>query len=253
MPTPAEAVADHGFAVIPDLIAAATAAELAGAVERASAAAAGSLRRDEAVYGMRDLLRGVPEVRALAGSAAVIDWVEAILGPGAFAVRGLWFDKTPAANWGVPWHQDLTIAVRERADAPGFGPWTSKGGIPHVRPPVTVLAAMVTVRVHLDDCGPGRGPLQVIPGSHRAGRLDAAAIRLAVAATPAVDCLVGRGGAVLMRPLILHSSRAATEPDRRRVIHLEYAAGPLPGGLAWFEAVAPPPPPPPPPAGRAIS
>ena len=52
-----------------------------------------------------------------------------------------------------------------------------------------------------------------------------------------MDCLVDRGGAVVMRPLLLHASSAATEPDRRRVIHLEYAASPLPEGLAWFEVV----------------
>lgn len=236
MLSPAGSVLDQGFAVVPDLIDGPTATHLAEAVDRATEAA-GTLRRDDAVYGMRDLLRSVPEVRALAGSAVILDQVEAILGPGAFAVRGLWFDKTPEANWGVPWHQDLTIAVAEQVDTPGFGPWTVKAGINHVRPPVAVLEAMVTVRVHLDDCGAGRGPLRVVPGSHREGRLDVAATRGWLDRDSAVDCLVGRGGAVLMRPLLLHSSRAALEPDRRRVIHLEYAAGPLPGGLPWFEVV----------------
>ena len=233
---PAESVLDPGFEIVDELIDRLTAADLADAVGRASAATA-SLRRDESVYGMRDLLRSVPEIRALAGSRAILDRVESILGPESFAVRALWFDKTPEANWGVPWHQDLTIAVRERVDSPGFGPWTIKAGIPHVRPPVEVLAAMLTVRIHLDDCGPGRGPLQVIPGSHRLGRLDAASTRILIDQTPAVDCLIGQGGAVLMRPLILHSSKAATDPDRRRVIHLEFAGQPLPGGLKWFETV----------------
>ena len=236
MMDPAQAILNQGFALIPDLVPTERVIALADAVERASASA-GSLRRDESVYGMRGLLRSVPEVLALAVSRAILDRVDAILDPGSFAVRGLWFDKTPEANWGVPWHQDLTIAERERVDAPGFGPWTVKGGIPHVRPPVKVLAAMLTVRLHLDDCGSGRGPLRVIPGSHRGGRLDAEAIRAVIDQTLAVDCLVGKGGAVLIRPLILHSSKAATDPDRRRVIHLEFASGPLPGGREWFETV----------------
>ena len=239
-PMPADPVvadlAERGFAVIPRLIDAEAAGAVAAAVERATAAAA-TLRREGTVYGMRDLLRGVPEVRALAASRPVLDRVGAILGPGAFAVRGLWFDKTPDANWGVPWHQDLTIAVAERRDAPGFGPWTVKAGIPHVRPPVDVLRGMVTVRIHLDDCGATDGPLRVVPGSHADGRLDVEAARAWLGRGDAVDCLVDRGGAVLMRPLLLHSSSAATAPDRRRVVHLEYAAAPLPGGLAWFEAV----------------
>ena len=234
MPTPAEIVRSRGFAVVPDLIDSRTVDGLADAVARAQGAS-GSLRRDETVYGMRDLLRAVPKVRELAGSGALLDQVEAILGPGAFAVRGLWFDKSPGANWGVPWHQDLTIPVRERVDAPGFGPWTVKGGVAHVRPPVEVLEAMVTVRVHLDDCGPGRGPLRVVPGSDRSGRLDPEATQAVLAQASVVDCLVDRGGAILMRPLLLHSSEAAREPERRRVIHLEYAVGPLPEGLFWFE------------------
>jgi hypothetical protein len=39
-----------------------------------------------------------------------------------------------------------------------------------------------------------------------------------------------------MRPLLLHASSPAREPVRRRVVHLEYAADPLPGGVEWFEA-----------------
>lgn len=49
--------------------------------------------------------------------------VESVLGPKAFAVRGIIFSKLPGANWKVPWHQDWTIAVRERRGAPGGGPW----------------------------------------------------------------------------------------------------------------------------------
>jgi ectoine hydroxylase-related dioxygenase (phytanoyl-CoA dioxygenase family) len=167
----------------------------------------------------------------------LLDLVEPVLGPGSFAVRGLLFDKTEGANWGVPWHQDLTIAVRRRVESPGYGPWTVKAGITHVRPPIGVLEGMLTLRVHLDDCGRGRGPLRVVPGSHREGRLDVESTRGRLEAGPVVDCLVDRGGVVIMRPLILHASSAATEPRRRRVLHLEYAAGPLPGGVEWFESV----------------
>jgi ectoine hydroxylase-related dioxygenase (phytanoyl-CoA dioxygenase family) len=120
---------------------------------------------------------------------------------------------------------------------PGFGPWTRKAGIPHVRPPVGVLERMVTLRVHLDDCGPGQGPLRVLPGSHREGRLTAEATRDRLDRFPAVDCTVPGGGVVMIRPLLLHASSAATEPRRRRVIHLEYAIDALPGGVEWFETV----------------
>jgi hypothetical protein len=98
-----------------------------------------------------------------------------------------------------------------------------------------LLARMVTIRLHLDDCGPGNGPLRVLPGSHLRGRLAPAEINAwaARASEVAVDCVVPSGGAVVMRPLLLHCSAATTAECHRRVIHLEYAAEPLPGGLEW--------------------
>jgi hypothetical protein len=39
-----------------------------------------------------------------------------------------------------------------------------------------------------------------------------------------------------MRPLLLHASSPAQRPGHRRVIHLEFAAGELPGGLEWHES-----------------
>ena len=73
----------------------------------------------------RNLL-SVPSVRALALSRPVREIMEAILGPECFAVRGIFFNKTRSSNWKVVWHQDLTIAVHERKDVDGFGPWTRR-------------------------------------------------------------------------------------------------------------------------------
>ena len=223
-----------GFAIRPGVIDEATVENILAAVARGSTS---GLQREGETYGMRDLLRGVPEVRKLAGSPALLDLADTVLGPGAFAVRGLWFDKTDGANWGVPWHQDTTIAVLRKNEANGFGPWTVKAGIDHVRPPEAVLARMVTIRVHLDDCDADNGPLRVIPGSHRQGRLDARTTADRLSGTTEITCLVPRGGVVLMRPLLLHASSAATAPRRRRVVHLEYAATSLADGLDWFECV----------------
>jgi hypothetical protein len=198
----------------------------------------GRLDRGGEVYGGRDLLWRVPFVRSLAQSPELTKIVEPILGPGAFAVRGLFFDKTSTANWNLPWHQDLTIAVRARQEVPGFGPWTKKSGIPHAHAPAELLARMVTVRLHLDDCGPQSGPLRVLPGSHCAGKFDAGALGKwsARGGALAVECLVSAGGAVVMRPLILHASASGIGPGHRRVIHLEYAAENLPGRLEWYDA-----------------
>jgi ectoine hydroxylase-related dioxygenase (phytanoyl-CoA dioxygenase family) len=186
--------------------------------------------------GIRHLL-DVPSVRTLARSAPVRAVAEAVLGPECVAVRGILFDKTPDANWKVIWHQDLTIAVRERREVAGFGPWTEKESVPHVQPPVDVLERMVAVRVHLDDCGPENGPVRVISGSHRAGRLSTDDVDEWKARGPVVECLVDRGGILAFQPLTLHASSAATSPGHRRVVHLEFATGALPGGLAWYHAV----------------
>lgn len=183
--------------------------------------------------GVRNLLRDLPEVGEVAASQPVRNVVEAVLGAVAFPVRALWFDKTREANWKVPWHQDLAIAVAECREVTGFTGWSVKDGVPHVHPPGAILERMVTVRLHLDACGPDNGPLRVLPGSHRGGRLEAAEIAVWRERTDAVECVVPRGGALLMRPLLLHASSAALWPGHRRVLHLEFAAKELPGGLRW--------------------
>ncbi|NEP45880.1 MAG: phytanoyl-CoA dioxygenase family protein, partial [Okeania sp. SIO2H7] len=184
-------------------------------------------------YGIRRLLEKVPAVRLLCQKPQLRALIEPILGTNAFAVRGIFFDKTPTANWGVYWHQDLTIAVKKRIDTAGFSPWSVKEGINCVQPTIAILERMLTLRVHLDDVHTNNGPLSVIPGSHRQGIWQQKTIET-VKNTP-VNCLVKSGGVVVMRPLLIHSSRSALKPNRRRVIHLEFAAEKLPNGLEWYE------------------
>lgn len=93
---------------------------------------------------------------------------------------------------------------------------------------------MVTVRVHLDECGLDNGPVRVIPGSHQAGRLSAAEIARWREEHAAFPCVSARGGALVMRPLLLHASSPSTRPAHRRVVHLEFAAAELPSGLEWY-------------------
>ena len=237
-PNIAGAIERDGYAVAPGVLGPDDLAVLVGAIERAGLDDDGAARRGSggAVYALRDLLRMVPEVRRVAGSAAVRGLVEPVLGPGAFAARGLLFDKTAGANWAVPWHRDMTIAVRRRVDVPGFGPWTVKAGVPHVRPPVAVLRRMLTVRLHLDDCPAANGPLRVLPGSHADDDWEEASARTQHRDAAAVTCAMAAGDALVMRPLILHASPSSGMPGHRRVVHLEFAAGPLPGGLEWSEA-----------------
>ena len=148
-------------------------------------------------------------------------------------VRILFFDKTPASNWAVPWHQDRTIAVRERHEIDGYGPWTSKDGVFHVEPPVAVLEDMLTLRLFVDDSGLENGPLEVARGSHRLGRVPAADVKAIV---QGADIFIGVGcsGDVLaMRLLALHRSKRAEVPAHRRVLHVDYTPFALPPPLEW--------------------
>jgi len=187
-------------------------------------------------YALRDLLRRAPEVAKLATSKRLFLPVQRILGFGAFPVRALFFDKTPQTNWKVAWHQDVTIAVASRGEYPGFGPWSLKEGVVHVQPPDVILEQMLSVRIHLDHCAVENGALKVIPGSHQRGRLKAQEIMDLRLRNRDVVCDLPKGGVLLMRPLLLHASSASKTPSHRRVIHIEYAAAPLPGGLEWHEA-----------------
>lgn len=131
----------------------------------------------------------------------------------------------------VSWHQDRTIAVRERKECSGFGPWSIKAGVPHVEAPRHLLENMLAVRVHLDDCGADNGPLQVLPSSHLAGKLSPEQIDEWKRRRTVVQCVAGRGKVLGFRPLLLHRSSKAAVPGHRRVVHIEFATEELSGGL----------------------
>jgi ectoine hydroxylase-related dioxygenase (phytanoyl-CoA dioxygenase family) len=183
----------------------------------------------------RNLL-AVLSVQALAISRPVREIMEIVLGPECFAVRGIFFNKTRSSNWKVVWHQDLTIAVRERKNINGFGPWRMKAGVLHVQPPPEVMSGILAIRLHLDASGFDNRPLRVIANSHREGRLSAEQIG-SWDKEKSVTCTVPKGGALVMRPLLLHASSACAIPKSRRVIHLEFAAAELPQGLDWHDRV----------------
>ncbi len=140
----------------------------------------GVRRRGGNAYAARNLLTYCDEVRERSCSDPLLGLARSTIGEGARPVKATLFDKMPDANWAIRWHQDQVIAVRVRIEVDGFGPWSIKAGVPHVRAPAAVLERMVALRIHLDDCDADNGCLQVIPSSHRAGQLspeDAAAWR----------------------------------------------------------------------------
>ena len=182
---------------------------------------------------VRDIIDRIPELQSVPNSPFIREIVTRVLGDRHFLVRATLFDKTSAANWKVPWHQDVTIAVTRRSEVKGYGPWSLKEGVLHVQPPSRILENMMTVRVHLDDCPTENGALRVMAGTHRLGRLNQLQVEEHVKESSAVACEVHAGGALIMRPLLLHASSAAARPGHRRVLHFDFAAGELDGDLDW--------------------
>jgi ectoine hydroxylase-related dioxygenase (phytanoyl-CoA dioxygenase family) len=226
------AIQDDGFAIIDEVLDEGTLAKLEVAL-RLVGESDSSLRRRETVFAVRNLLALVPEVAELAESQAIRQLVEPALGDNFLPVRGILFDKVRGANWRVPWHQDVTIAVQSRVESDGYGPWSTKAGVLHVQPPARVLENMVSLRLHLDPCGERNGALRVIPGSHRSGRITADAIPEFRDRFGEHVCALERGGALIMRPLLLHASSPSQNPGHRRVIHLDFASARLPNGMQW--------------------
>jgi ectoine hydroxylase-related dioxygenase (phytanoyl-CoA dioxygenase family) len=104
-----------------------------------------------------------------------------------------------------------------------------------VQPPVELLEQILTLRLHLDDCDETNGALRVIPGSHRHGKHSAERIRELRTQQPDYLCSVPAGGALVMRPLLLHASSRSQTGAHRRILHIEYAGFSLPENLAWHE------------------
>ena len=224
-----------GFAVVPDCLSAEIVARLILLTEnaRVRTTAPESVANSSGVYALRNLVDAVPEVAELISNPDVVRLVSAILGSDAFMVRSTLFDKTNGANWGVFWHQDLSIAVQDRHEIEGYHAWTRKAGVQCVQPPISVMSRILAIRLHLDDCFADNGALKVLPGTHRSAQLTSNRIEEMSTSVSEVICEVPAGGAVLMSPLTLHASSPMNKPGHRRVIHLEFASIELPEPLQW--------------------
>ncbi len=156
-----------------------------------------------------------------------------VLNKTARLTRAILFDKPPGRNWNLEIHQDRTIAVVERVELAGFGPWSSKHGAWHCEAPVELLRRMVTVRVHLDDADEENGCLMAapMPLSHKRQKLSPH--ELLACADHLIPMPAKAGDAVIMSPLTPHASGRNTTDRHRRVLHMEFAAEQPGQGLRW--------------------
>jgi hypothetical protein len=154
---------------------------------------------------------------------------------GMVAVQCTFFEKSASRNWLVAVHQDLSIPVAERIEHPALQGWSVKEGQLYVQAPVEILQQLIAVRIHLDPCGADDGPLRLVPGSHLQGLVTAEDAVLA--RQQEIVCVAESGSALLMRPLLLHSSSKSSGKSQRRVLHFLFAPIALPLGLRWSDVV----------------
>ncbi len=208
-------VANYGFAIISDVLMRADIVAIQKNLDKAS------VPRSRA--GLRHAL-ALRSVAALAWDPRLLKLAREILGKKAFPYHATLFDKSPDANWLVASHQDTALPLRERRDTPGWGPWSLKRGMVYAHAPAGVLSKMLALRVHLDDSTAQSGPLRVLPGSHAQGVLTDEDIHQLASRISSVECVVSRGGILVMRPLLIHASSKSKSEAKRRVLHIEYAA-----------------------------
>ena len=183
--------------------------------------------------GVRHINKKLPLIADYLNSTEFKYKSQNFLPAGTALVRALLFNKSPASNWYVTWHQDKTVSVSKQFDAAGWRAWSIKDGSLHVQPPLEILEEMVTIRVHLDAAPKENACLQVIPASHKLGLLSSEQISNIVTTHEPHYCEANKGSALIMRPHLLHASSKSTHPGNRRVLHFEFSAWRLPNGIYW--------------------
>lgn len=204
---------DRGFGIFPSVF---EPRELSAAL----IAATTSATRSKA--GARHLLH-LTAVRQLAEDSRLLKLASQFIGS-PIPFKATWFDKSPASNWLVSWHQDTALPLRSTIEAVGWGPWSIKAGQIYGHAPASVLSGVIALRVHIDHSREDNGPLRVLPGTHSRGRIPEQQIAAVTEEVPAEDCLVDAGGVVAMRPLTIHASSKSRSALPRRVLHFEYAS-----------------------------
>ncbi|WP_342645176.1 phytanoyl-CoA dioxygenase family protein [Mucilaginibacter sp. CSA2-8R] len=190
-------------------------------------------RKSEDLFAIRQFFKTLPGIAPLVLISKLNALINGIFGQGYFVTKSIYFDKPARSNWFVAYHQDLTISVNQKAEVSGYTHWTTKQNQYAVQPPAKILEQSFTVRIHLDDTNKDNGALKVIPGSHLNGvrRPD----DIDFTDEKEIVCDVGRGGVMIMRPLLMHASDRTVNNRQRRVIHIEFSKAALPQPLQWAE------------------
>lgn len=194
-----------------------------------------NFRKSEDLFAIRQFLKEIPEIKELIFNDNIKKIIHEVFGDNYFVVKSIYFDKPEKSNWYVAYHQDLTISVDKKLDLPDFVSWTTKKNQFAVQPPLPILENIYTIRIHLDETDENNGALKVIPKSHAKGIYRPETIDRKTETEEI--CKIEKGGVMIMKPLILHSSSRTTNGKKRRVIHIEFSDMELPQELQWSERI----------------
>ncbi|VEP16403.1 conserved hypothetical protein [Hyella patelloides LEGE 07179] len=188
----------------------------------------------KSAYGVRDLHHKIPKISDLTNSQLIVNTLKQYTKYNQFQlIKAIFFNKNIDHNWAVAWHQDKTIAVKQKLNLTEYKNWTVKQGTLHVQPPLKILEKITAIRIALDDTDSNNGALKIIPNSHKLGILTQPEINQITNERKPILCSLKAGDAIIMHPLILHSSSKSINGNERRTIHLEYCSCNLPQGLDW--------------------
>ncbi|NQY29983.1 MAG: phytanoyl-CoA dioxygenase family protein [Flavobacteriaceae bacterium] len=223
---------EQGFSICSDLYTETEVAEIIRLVDSMDTDHS-SFLKTTSLFAIRQFMNHIPELSKLIYNENLLKLIKEVGGENYFLTKAIYFDKPAGSNWFVAYHQDLSISVADKTEIGEYENWTFKKGQYGVQPPVHILENIITIRIHLDETNEGNGALKVIPKSHTKGIYRPTAINWEE--VKEVFCKVGKGGVMLMKPLIFHSSSRSTTNTQRRVIHLEFSNQELAAPLRWLE------------------
>lgn len=192
-----------------------------------------SVNIEDKQFGLRAFLLNHPKLIPLIFNENLKRLIHSV-SENSVAIKSIYFDKPPNANWIVNWHQDLTLNLKSKVEIEGFKKWRNLKDRTVVQAPIPFLEDIFTIRIHLDKCTKENGALRIIKQSHKNGIVE---VKHGVTdfLQDEVICEVEKGGVLLMKPLVLHASRRTENEKSRRVIHIEFTSNQLPEGLEWNE------------------
>jgi len=223
---------DEGFVIIEDVFTDQEIEKLLLLISQANNSNP-NFRKTKDLFAIRQFFREFPGTVDIVFNDRLRSIISAYFGNDYFVVKSIYFDKPKASNWFVAYHQDLMISVDKKMDIDGYGPWTAKQNQFSVQPPLPILEDNFTIRIHLDDTTGENGALKIIPGSHLKGIYRPETINWE-RETENI-CKIKKGGIMLMKPLLLHSSGRTSNNNKRRVIHIEFSRNQLADNLQWAE------------------